>query len=70
MSKTKEVPAPKVKKAATPKSKPTRDEIAFRAYQIYLERGATSGDPLQDWLRAELELPLQPKPKSPFPNPK
>ena len=56
MSKTKEAPAPKAKKAATPKSKPTQDQVAARAYEIYLERGATPGDPMQDWLQAEREL--------------
>ena len=56
MSKTKEAPAPKSKKVATQKSKPTQDQIAARAYEIYLERGATPGDPMQDWLRAEREL--------------
>ena len=56
MSKTKEVQAPKSKKAPLPKSKPTQDQIAARAYEIYLERGATSGDHMQDWLRAEREL--------------
>ncbi len=61
MPKTKEAPAPKVKKAAPTKSKPTQDQIAARAYEIYLDRGATPGDPMQDWLRAEHELATQPK---------
>jgi hypothetical protein len=61
MSKTKEVPASKSKKAATQKSKPAQDQIAARAYEIYLERGATPGDPMQDWLRAERELAAPPK---------
>ena len=61
MSKTKEVPAPKAKKVARTKSKPTQDQIAARAYEIYLERGATPGDPMQDWLRAERELAAPPK---------
>jgi hypothetical protein len=56
MPKTKEAPAPKVRKAAPTKSKPTQDQIAARAYEIYLERGSTPGDPMQDWLRAEREL--------------
>ena len=60
MSKTKEAPAPKSKKTA-PKSKPTQDQIAARAYEIYLERGATPGGPMQDWLRAERELAAPPK---------
>jgi DUF2934 family protein len=55
MSKTKEAPALKSKKTVA-KSKPTQDQIAARAYEIYLERGATPGDPMQDWLRAEREL--------------
>ena len=38
----------KSRKAAT--AKPTYDEIALRAYHIYLERGCTPGDPMQDWL--------------------
>lgn len=32
------------------------DLIAERAYQIYLERGATPGDPMLDWLNAEQQL--------------
>jgi hypothetical protein len=56
MSKTKEAPAPKAKKSGTTKTKPTQDQIAARAYEIYLERGATPGDPMRDWLRAEHEL--------------
>ena len=55
MSKTKEAPAPKSRKTAS-KSKPTQDQIAARAYEIYLERGATPGDPMQDWLQAERDL--------------
>ncbi len=61
MSKTKEAPAPKSKQADTPKSKPTQDRIAARAYEVYLKRGATPGDPMQDWLRAEHELNAPPK---------
>ena len=55
MAKTTAAPAPKAKKAPA-KSKLTQNDIAARAYQIYLERGATPGDPMQDWLRAEREL--------------
>ena len=61
MSKTKEAPAPKSKKAATKKYKPTQDQVAARAYEIYLERGATPGDPMQDWLQAERELSVPAK---------
>jgi hypothetical protein len=35
---------------------PTDEEIALRAYHIYLERGETEGNPTDDWLQAESEL--------------
>lgn len=35
---------------------PTMDEIAVRAYHIYLERGETPGNPDEDWLQAERDL--------------
>jgi len=60
MPKTTATPAPKGKKAPA-KAKLTQNDIAARAYEIYLERGATPGDPLQDWLRAERELAAPPK---------
>jgi hypothetical protein len=31
-------------------------EIERRAYEIYLSRNDTSGDPVADWLQAEREL--------------
>jgi len=35
----------------------TRDEeIRFRAYEIYLERGEQEGNDLDDWLQAEREI--------------
>jgi hypothetical protein len=37
--------------------RPTREqEIRNRAYEIYLQRGAESGDEAQDWFQAEREL--------------
>lgn len=44
------------KKPRTAKSTLTREQIALRAYQIYLERGGTPGHELEDWVRAEHEL--------------
>jgi hypothetical protein len=38
------------------KKKPTHDEIAFRAYFIFLERNGHHGQHDNDWLRAEREL--------------
>ena len=40
----------------SPRTEPTQDEIALRAYHIYLEREGAEGDPLEDWLQAEREL--------------
>src|SRR5579863_3140999 len=34
----------------------TTDEIARRAYEIYLKRGSGPGLDVEDWLRAEREL--------------
>jgi Protein of unknown function (DUF2934) len=44
------------KKVAKPQAPPSQEEIALRAYHIYLERGCAPGDPMEDWLRAEQEL--------------
>jgi len=35
---------------------PTPEEIAERAYEIYLARGEAPGHDQEDWLRAEREL--------------
>jgi hypothetical protein len=35
---------------------PTQDEIATRAYHLYLARGGTNGQALDDWLQAEREM--------------
>ena len=40
----------------TAESSPTREEIELRAYQIYVERGGTHGQDVEDWLQAEREL--------------
>ena len=56
MTKTKGTTSGTSKKTKKPVTPPTYEEIALRAYHIYLERGCTPGDPMQDWLRAEQEL--------------
>ena len=56
MSKTAKRSSSALNKARAGKSAPTQDEIARRAYEIYLERGGAPGDALQDWTRAESEL--------------
>jgi len=35
---------------------PSEEEIRFRAYEIYVERGGEHGMDFEDWLRAEREL--------------
>lgn len=46
------------KKAAPPPptGAPPADEVARRAYEIYLARGGEPGHEQEDWLRAEKEL--------------
>ncbi len=39
-----------------PRHGPTEEEIRQRAYEIYVARGGTPGDPRLDWQQAELEL--------------
>ena len=35
---------------------PQPKEIAARAYEIFLKRGALEGHDVEDWLQAEMEL--------------
>jgi hypothetical protein len=56
MARTRVIASPQKKQSAAAKIKPTQDEIALRAYHIYLERGCTPGNPFDDWVRAEREL--------------
>ena len=37
-------------------SQPGQDEIARRAYELYLQRGSVPGHETDDWLQAEAEL--------------
>ncbi len=46
-------------KSSTINPIPTRDEIALRAHEIFLERGSVAGHDVDDWLQAELELTLR-----------
>ncbi len=56
MPKTRKSSSPTMKKPRTNGFHPTTEEIALRAYQIYLERGSAPGNALEDWTRAEREL--------------
>jgi hypothetical protein len=56
MPKTTKNSSSTMKKPRTNGSRPTTEEIALRAYQIYLERADAPGNALDDWTRAEREL--------------
>ena len=43
---------------------PTHEQIARRAYELYLERGEKPGDAGEDWLTAENELSVELRDKS------
>jgi len=60
MPKTKASSPAKTKTSRAAKAKPSSEEIALRAYHIYLERNGAPGDPHADWLRAEAELTAKP----------
>jgi hypothetical protein len=64
MQKVKSTSPSKTRTARAKKSNPSREEIALRAYHIYLERNGAPGDPHSDWLRAEAELTAAPKKRS------
>jgi hypothetical protein len=42
--------------ASAPGHVPSEQEIATRAYEIFLSRDASDGHDLDDWLQAEREL--------------
>ena len=60
--KTGKVSAPMVKAASTSKAaiastaEPTREQVAARAYELYLARDSLDGYHEEDWLLAEAEL--------------
>jgi hypothetical protein len=41
---------------ASETGRPTQEQIAKRAYELFLQRGSVSGYELDDWLQAEAEL--------------
>jgi hypothetical protein len=56
MPKSRKSPSLTVSKPQAAGIHPTTEVIALRAYHIYLERGSTPGNALEDWTRAEREL--------------
>ncbi len=63
-TKASEAPAARKSRSETAAARPelsrvravSREEIARRAYLLFLERGGEHGHDLADWLRAEAEL--------------
>ena len=45
-----------VQKFQPPSNLPIPEEIALRAYYIYLQRAGAPGDEIADWVQAEREL--------------
>jgi Protein of unknown function (DUF2934) len=56
MAKTMVSPSPATPKLQTASNQPTQEEIALRAYHIYLQRGGAPGNEVEDWMRAERQL--------------
>ena len=50
--------------AASPDLRSDREQIAQRAYYLYLDRGHADGSALDDWLRAEREIRQPDKPRA------
>ena len=51
-----DTPATETQSPSDTSGQPTQEDIATRAYYIYLERGGASSNPEEDWLQAEREL--------------
>ena len=59
MATTKNGSSAKITKSQARRKSLGPEDIALRAYQIYLERAGAPGNPLDDWTRAERELLAQ-----------
>jgi Protein of unknown function (DUF2934) len=42
------------------RKEPSGEDIARRAYELYLQRGSEQGKHVEDWIRAEKELNSEP----------
>jgi hypothetical protein len=40
-------------------NEPSREDIAHRAYELYVRRGSGPGKAIEDWVRAEKELTVE-----------
>ncbi len=56
---TQQMPETTARNAAAPnRTQPTHEQIARRAYELFLARGAGHGRHQEDWAQAERELKL------------
>jgi hypothetical protein len=55
------VPSTPVKTAPGSIAEPTPEEIASRAYELFVESGSEDGHDMEHWLRAEAELKARKK---------
>lgn len=58
---TKQTPQPQTPRPRTPRLRrapglPAENDIAKRAYQLFIERGGQHGRDMDDWLSAQREL--------------
>ncbi|MGE0547751.1 MAG: DUF2934 domain-containing protein [Kofleriaceae bacterium] len=53
------VASKQVARPADPTVAPTHDQIAARAYALFINRGCVHGHDSEDWLTAEAELKAQ-----------
>lgn len=51
-----ELPTASAKRGARTTTQPSREAVAKRAYELYLQRGSVPGYEMEDWLTAEAEL--------------
>ena len=52
------IPESQARNTATNRTGPTYEQIARRAYELFLARGGSHGHHEDDWLQAERELKL------------
>ena len=55
-----ELPAIRLGSQLGPTFDELQDRIRERAYHIFLDRGSERGDPVADWLDAQMELVIDP----------
>lgn len=55
---TERYPSPDMQRDSYEWNRMTQDQVARRAYELYLARGGQHGNDMADWLQAEREMGL------------